>query len=59
MDPQNDQPHPKDRVPITEGIIRPAERPELINDQSPTETADPAAHGTDDVLPKRPTDGPL
>ena len=46
-------------MPITEGIIRPSERPDLVNDQSPTETADPADHGREDVLPKRPTDGPL
>ena len=59
MDPHDDATHPKDRVPITEGIVHPAGRPDLVNDHSPTEVADPSQHEGDDPLPRRPTDGPI
>ena len=59
MDPNDETTHPKDRVPISEGIVHPAARPELVNDQAPTEHADPSQHEQEEPLPRRPTDGPL
>jgi hypothetical protein len=51
-------PHPKDRVPIEEGVIIPADELDLVNDDAPTENVDPVTH-EGEVLDKRPTDGPL
>ena len=52
------QPHPKDVVPIHEGIIFPVDELDWVNDQAPTEGVDPVTDHAD-VLPKRPTDGPM
>jgi len=52
------EPHPKDLVPPSEGVIVPVEDLHLVNDRSPTAGVRPV---TDDarVLDRRPTDGPL
>jgi hypothetical protein len=50
--------HAKDRVPIEEGVVIPAEDLDLVNDDAPTENVDPVTHEAE-VLDKRPTDGPL
>ena len=50
--------HPKDRVPIEEGVVIPADELERVNDDAPTEHVDPVTHDGE-VLDKRPTDGPL
>jgi hypothetical protein len=51
-------PHPKDRAPIEEGVIIPADELHRVNDDAPTENVDPVTHDGE-VLDKRPTDGPL
>jgi hypothetical protein len=50
--------HPKDRVPIEEGVVIPADELDRVNDEAPTENVDPVTHDGE-VLDKRPTDGPL
>ena len=52
------QPHPKDVVPPSEGIIIPVEELHLLNDRAPTAGVDPVTD-EEPVLDKRPTDGPL
>ena len=52
------QPHPKDVVPIHEGIIFPVDELDRVNDQAPTEGVDPVTDDAD-IQDKRPTDGPI
>ena len=52
------QPHPKDVVPIREGIIFPLDELDRVNDRAPTDGVDPVTDDAD-VLDKRPTDGPM
>ena len=58
MTDEKREPHPKDVVPPSAGVIVPVEDLDLVNDRSPTAGVNPV---TDDdrVLDKRPTDGPL
>lgn len=51
-------PHPKDIVPPHEGVIIPAGELDRLNDRAPTEGVDPVTQD-EEVLDKRPTDGPL
>jgi hypothetical protein len=50
--------HPKDQVPIEEGVLIPADELDRVNDDAPTENVDPVTRDGE-VLDKRPTDGPL
>lgn len=58
MTDEDRQLHPKDRVPIEEGVVIPADDLDLVNDDAPTENVDPVTH-EGEVLDKRPTDGPM
>jgi hypothetical protein len=52
-------PHPKDVPPPKEGVIHPAQTVDAIADDSPTEGADPIRNPGEEILDKRPTDGPI
>ena len=57
-DQQDQRVHPKDRVPPEEGVVIPTRDLDLVNDDAPTERADPIRQDAE-VPDKRPTDGPL
>ena len=58
MTDEERRPHPKNLVPIDEGIIFPVDELDQVNDQAPTAGVDPVTDDAD-VLDKRPTDGPM